>query len=347
MNWEVSLGRVWLAARVWSEQRRVSVLQRRTRPVPWQRTALTVAGVQWDLRPVATAQEWVARLALQCDEAMKAGAALIVFPEDIGLSLLGLLTEHRPRSRTQAPELSPAQVAALLRAWGPLVLPLYRTVFARLARAYGMTVVAGSTLAESGGSLYNLAHVYGPEGELLAVQPKLHLMPMEQQWGLTPGDALAPLPPGLPVQPLVCHDASFFESYRMAAAQGAELMAVPIADPDPDYGTPKSRRGAWARTQETGLVSVVGAGTGELYGIVFTGKAAVYAPLAETPAGDGVLAESAHPDAEGVVFAEVNLEQLAEHRTRVPTPRDDLVAAWLAPRYQALSRPEPAQRVTN
>lgn len=338
MNWEVSLGRAWLTARVWSERRRVSILQRRTRPVPWQRTALTVAGVQWDLRPVATAQEWVARLALQCDEALRAGAALIVFPEDIGLSLLGLLTEHRARGRTEAPQLSPAEVATLLRAWGPVVLPLYRTVFARLAAAYGMTVVAGSTLAESGGALYNLAHVYGPDGQLVSVQPKLHLIPTEQQWGIEAGAALAPLPPGLPVQALVCHDASFFESYRMAAAQGAELMAVPIADPDPDYGTAKSRRGAWARTQETGLVSVVGAGTGELYGIVFTGKAAVYAPVAETPSGDGVLAESAHPDAEGVVLAQVNLDALADHRTRVPAPRADCVAGWLAPRYQALGR---------
>ena len=336
VSWELSVGRAYLAWRVANERRRVQVLQRRGGPLRWRRDALVVAAAQWDMRPVARVADWTARLVLQCDQATRAGAALIVFPEYVGLSLMGLLSEHRALRNASARQLTPAEVGDRLRAWAPTVVPLYRTVFSRLAAAYGITVVAGSTLVEHEGRMENLAHVFGPDGRLLATQPKLHLLATEASWGVVPGTRLAPISGPIPVQPVVCYDASFFETYRMARTHGAELVAVPIADPDPDYGEAKARRGAWARTQESGLVSVVGAGTGELYGILFTGKAAVYAPMAETPAGDGVLAESPHADGEGVVVATVNLDRLQEYRQHLPAPRADRVAAWLAPRYEAL-----------
>ncbi len=336
MNWELALGRAFLTRRVSQERRRVQVVQRRAGPARWRRDALVVAGVQWDMRPVASAADWTARLVIQCDLAARAGAALLVFPEYIGLSLLGLLSEHRALRTASAAALSPADVAVRLAAWAPVVVPLYRTVFSRLAAAYGITVVAGSTLVAEGERLENQAHVFGPDGRLIMVQPKLHLLAVESQWGVVPGSAMAPIAGPLPLQPVVCYDASFFETYRLARKQGAELVAVPASDPDPAYLTAKARRGAWARTQESGLVSVVGAGTGELYGILFTGKAAVYAPMAETPAGDGILAESPHPDGEGVAVATVNLERLQEYRQDVPTARPDRVSDWLGPRYEAL-----------
>lgn len=336
MTWEMALGRAFLAWRVSQERRRIQVPARRGTPVRWRRSALVVAGVQWDLRPVASAAEWTARLMIQCDVATRAGAAVLVFPEYIGLSLLGLLSERRALRHLTAAALSPAEIGARLTAWAPQIVPLYREVFSRLAAAYGVTVVAGSTLVPRGERLENQAHVFGSDGRLIGVQPKLHLLAVEAQWGVAPGSALAPMAGPLPLQPVVCYDASFFETYRMARQLGAELVAVPASDPDPLYLTAKARRGAWARTQESGLVSIVGAGTGELYGIVFTGKAAVYAPLAETPAGDGILAESAHPAGEGVSVATVNLDRLQEYRQDVPMARPDRVAAWLAPRYEAL-----------
>ncbi len=332
------MGRAYLAWRVAHERHRVQVLQRRGVPHAWRREALVVAAVQWDMRPVGSVSDWTARLVLQCDQATRAGAALIVFPEYVGLSLLGLLSEHRILRRASAGQLSPTEVGTRLKAWAPTLVPLYRTVFSRLAAAYGVTVVAGSTLVQQAGHLQNLAHVFAPDGRLVATQPKLHLLATEASWGVVPGTSLAPIAGPLPVQPVVCYDASFFETYRMARVNGAELVAVPIADPEPDYGEAKARRGAWARTQESGLVSVVGAGTGELYGITFTGKAAVYAPLAESPARDGVLAESPHPDGEGVVVATIDLDRLQAYRQQLPTPRADRVASWLAPRYRALGR---------
>ncbi len=336
MSWELSLGRGYLAWRVARERGRVQVLQRRNGPVHWRRDALVVASVQWDMRPVVDVTDWMARLMIQCDQAARAGAALVVFPEYLGLSLLGLLSEHRALRHMSVHELTPTEVGVRLKAWAPTIVPLYRAVFSRLAAAYGVTVVAGSTLVEQGGGIENLTHMFGPDGRLLGTQPKLHLLASEASWGVMPGASLSPLVGPLPVQPVVCYDASFFETYRMARAHGAEIVAVPVADPEPVYGEAKARRGAWARTQESGLVSVVGAGTGKLYGMLFTGKAAVYAPMAETPAGDGVLAESPRPDGEGVVVATLDLDRLAAHREKLPVPRADRVGAWLAPRYAAL-----------
>lgn len=325
------------------ERLRLSIPVRRApSPMPWQRTGLTVAAAQWRLEPVTRFSAWVDQLLDYFEEAHRRGAALLVFPEDMGVPLVGLVGGRIRLNPSQIP--SPEETGQWLYVLAPHVERLYVEVFARLAQAYGMTVVAGSALTLRHGRLLNRAFVFGPDGALIVSQAKLHLLPLEVAWGLSPGDRLEDQGVGpLPLFTAVCHDASFFETYRMAERQAAELMAIPIADPDDAYQESKARRGAWARTQETGLPSVVGAATGALYGIRLTGKAAVYVPLGLTEDGSGVLAESASPDGEGLVSATLNLNQLAAFRRElIPRVRNDLVARWLAPRYARMRESSPS-----
>jgi predicted amidohydrolase len=335
---EIALGRVVLAGLVARGRTRVHVGSA-TAPAPmgWNRRQLVAAAVQWDMRPVGGLPEFTDRLTAVMDAAHHVGAALMVFPEDVGLCLLGLVTRYGgPRS---AESLSASDASRYLSAWAPLVAPLYEECFRWAARNYGMVVVAGSSVYRRRSGVFNQAVVFGPDGRLVLRQPKLHPMPLERSWGVRPGSRLD-RPGGLamPLGIAVCHDASFFETYRMAGAQGAEVMAIPSADPDPDWSEAKARRGAWARSQETGMASVVAAGTGELYGVPFTGKAGLYIPRELSADGSGVVAESREAHGEGIVAGVLDLETLARFRQEArPAPAPELLRAWLLPRYRSLT----------
>lgn len=335
---EVALGRLALGWIVWWSTRRMDLgPDDDVAPMAWNRRQLTVAAVQWDMHPVTRLDEFVGRVTALFDAAHHAGAALVVFPEDLGLSLLGLLTRYAgPRTAT---DLSQEQVARLLRSWAPLVAPLYEETFRRAAASYGMVVVAGSSYYRRRAQVLNQAVVFGPDGRRLLRQPKLHLIPLEAAWGVEPGHRFG-RPEGLamPVGVSICHDASFFETYRMAERLGIEVMAVPAADPDPDWTESKARRGAWARSQETGIASVVASGTGELYGVHFSGKAGIYIPRELTPGATGVIAESPLPVGEGLVVGNLDLDQLSAFRREArPRPTDEGLRTWLSPRYRALT----------
>ena len=258
------------------------------------------AVVQMRLQAHRSGDAFAAQVSRLCQLAVDRGAGLIVFPEDTATGLLGML----PGFEAKGPP-SGVSVADVFAFAGPYVARVYLTAFSRLAARHRVTIVAGTALLPRAGRVYNLAHVFGPDGALLGVQPKIHLFPYEAAWGIAAGEDLAVWPTGhgrLAVP--VCMDATYFETFRVARALGAEVAAVPSADPD-TYNVWKKRRGAWARAQDSGLPVLNACLFGELAGIRVTGASACYAPLAATADGSGVLAEVADPDAEGVAVAEL------------------------------------------
>ena len=258
------------------------------------------AAVQMRLRSYANGDAFAAHMSDLCQRAIDQGAGLIVFPEDTATGLLGMLPGF---DRMGAP--SGVAVADIFAFAGPYVERVYRTVFSRLAARHRATIVAGTALLPRNGRVYNLAHIFGPDGSLLGVQPKIHLFPHEAQWGIAAGDDLSVFETEHgPLAVPVCMDATYFETFRVAAALGARSAAVPSADPD-TYNIWKKRRGAWARAQDSGLPVINACLFGELAGIKVTGQSACYAPLEMTPDGTGILAEVADRDAEGVAVAEL------------------------------------------
>ena len=258
------------------------------------------AVVQMRIRSYRNGDAFASHVAHLCQMAVDRGAGLIVFPEDTATGLLGMLPGF---DRAGPP--AGASVADVFAFAGPYVARVYLTVFSRLAARHRATIVAGTALLPKEGKVYNLAHVFGPDGSLIGVQPKIHLFPYEAQWRIAAGDDLAVWPTGhghLTVP--VCMDATYFETFRVAAKLGAEVAAVPTADPD-TYNVWKKRRGAWARAQDGGLPVLNACLFGEFQGIMVSGRSACYAPLRLSPAGDGILAQVADPDAEGVAVAEL------------------------------------------
>ncbi len=258
------------------------------------------AAVQMRIMPHRSGDAFARHVSHLCQLAVDRGAGLIVFPEDTATGLLAMLPGFDRRDPPAG-----VSVADVFAFAGPYVARVYLTVFSRLAARHRATIVAGTALLPKDGRVYNLAHVFGPDGALIGVQPKVHLFPHEAQWGIAAGDDLAvwDTSHGRLAVP-VCMDATYFETFRVARALGAQVAAVPTADPD-TYNVWKKRRGAWARAQDSGMPVLNACLFGTFAGITLTGVSACYAPLAQSPDGSGILAEVDDPEVEGVAVADL------------------------------------------
>lgn len=307
-----------------------------------------VAAVQLRARAYRSVGDFAAHLDVWAGRAAAAGAKLAVFPEDVATGLLGLLPGFERLAAgllatggAPGPGPRPADVLALA---GPYVERAYRRIFAGLAARHRLTIVAGTALVPRDGRVFNLCHVFAPSGQLAGVQAKCHLFPHEEAWGIAAGDDLTAWPtPAGKLAVAVCMDATYFETFRIARSLGAELVAVPSADPD-EYNPWKERRGAWARVQESQVYAVRACLVGELAGFRLSGRSAVYAPLELSPRGDGVLAQVDDPLGEGLAVAPLDLAALAQLRRRqaLAAPGSSVLASLLAA-YGTASTPNPAR----
>jgi len=108
-------------------------------------------------------------------------------------------------------------------------------------------------------------------------------------------------------------DHTYFEPIRVAWLQGAEIIIDPAADAA-RYEFWAQRRGVWTRVQESPAYGVHALMVGHILGDEFGGRSGVYAPLALSPTGDGVLAQATTGDTEEVFCATVDLEALRAYR---------------------------------
>ena len=303
---------------------------------PLQGRRLRAAALQVEIGLFKEPLDYAAEAHRRIREAAAAGAQLVAFPEDNNLSLLGMLpgveemgeavsgeATEEP-SAAGAPEIS---VADVIRYAGPVMAPFLETLYSTLAAAYGLYVMAGSFLLSEGERVVNRSFLYGPDGTLLGSQDKVHLMPIEAEWGISAGREfhLFETAAGRMAVP-VCMDATYFETFRILELQGAEIVILPIANPEP-YNYWLALRGIWPRVQECPLYGIKSALVGRVLGFEFTGRAGIFAPVELTPDGSGVLAEVESPHREGMAVAEIDLDALQELRRDHPW-RDSNLALY-------------------
>lgn len=289
---------------------------------------VTVAAVQAQLRLVKRIEEYVEQMYSYGVEGAAKGAQLVVYPEDNGTHLLGLLPGIGQLDGEQELEVALAQlggeelkVAHIFAYLSPVTQQVRHCLFSSLAARLQLYVMAGSFIvADEQGQVINKAFLYGPEGELVGSQTKTHLMPLERQWGLACGQELQVFSTQIGQLAFpVCMDASYYETFRMLSLMGAEIVLLPIANPE-EYSHFKALRGIWPRVQESSLYGVKSALVGKAFGMTLTGKAGIYAPMSLTPGGDGVVAESSSFDQEEVVVASLDLAALREYRLKEAHP---------------------------
>lgn len=324
-GWLSFLAKPWLAAKLRRDRPSGAV---GTNPISLPTDRLKIAAVQCNVEPVREVHEWSRRIERLFAAASDQHCHLIVFPEYLPLSLLGTIMPEA----TGISSLSDASIRRLLRQVAPVTFRHWHLWMQYFSKRYGMSVIAGSGLTLQQGQLVNVALGFDPAGHEVFRQPKWHPLADEVRWGVVPGP-VTPLPLMAPwaLTAVVCNDATYFETFRMAAAQGAKVVAVPIADPEARYTEGKARRGCFSQVQDVPMVGIVAAATGRLFGMRLTGKAGIYLPSALTPDQSGVLAESPQPVGEGVVTAVVSLGQITEfqrqHNHHFPVPPSDFLEA--------------------
>ncbi|UNC93307.1 nitrilase-related carbon-nitrogen hydrolase [Candidatus Contubernalis alkaliaceticus] len=286
---------------------------------------IKVGACQLELKLLSDPLDYVEIMYQKVEAAAKEGVQLLVFPENNSFHLLGLLPGIEEMGETgevgnaAAIEGNPSvKVADIFRSVGPMFNRTAEITFSYLARAFGMYIMAGSYLTPKGGEVFNKAYLFGPDGSQLGTQDKAHLMPIENDWGLSKGSGfhIFPTPLGRLAMP-VCMDATYFETFRILEYMGAEVVMVPIANPEP-YNYWLALRGIWPRVQESLTYGIKSALVGNLLGYTLTGKAGIFAPLELTPEGDGVLAEAKTSNEETLITAEINLLALGELKKNHP-----------------------------
>ncbi len=282
-----------------------------------------VAAIQCRLTPIPTATLFADVMYALVHSAAATGAELLVFPEEIASTLLGLFPEIGRDGGTLedlVAELGPrTQAADVYRLLGPWALRVYLETFSSLARHFRVQICAGSIIApDREGRLHDVAYLFGDDGSVLGAQAKFHLTAEERRWGVTAGRALNVIPTPLArVGLLVSTDALRFEPARILTLQGAEVLLVPQSTPAP-YSVWRDVEGLWARAQECAVYGVTSAAVGPMLSLELEGRSAVYAPLDLTLSGDGRLAEAGSVDTEEIVVADLDLFALRELRRREP-----------------------------
>ena len=161
-------------------------------------------------------------------------------------------------------------------------------------------------------------------------------MPIEIDWGMSAGTEFHLFETGVGrVAAPVCMDATYYETFRILELMGAEVVMIPIANPEP-YNYWLALRGIWPRVQECPVYGIKSAVVGSALGFTFTGKAGVFAPVELTPDGSDVLAEVASAEEEGIAVAEIDLHALREFRCNHPwrDSNPELYARYFPSAYQ-------------
>ena len=237
----------------------------------------------------------VAHAAQVIDDAARAGAALLVFPE-------GFLTGYH------IPDLAPGGLPGVEEALSQV---------GAAARASGLGVVMGTHLDRPEG-LRNSAVVFGPDGAELGRYHKRALFGGWEKATFVPGDAPCRFRlGGATVGVLICYDVEFPELVRAEAQAGADLVVVPTALMAPHHRV--ARQMVAVRALENQIFLGYCNRAGAEPEMSFVGLSSISGPRGQTlaQAGTGEEAE--------MILAELDLSEIARERAEA-SYLDDLTA---------------------
>jgi predicted amidohydrolase len=264
------------------------------------------------MRKVASFAEFARQLEYFIDVAADYESDFVLLPELFTVQLL-----------SQVDALSPQEGMKKLAGYTSRFVKLVQ----KLARKFGITIIAGSHPVYKEGRLLNIAHICLPDGTMVE-QPKLHITPNERKWwGINGGQVLAPIEtPKAKIGVLICYDVEFPEAVRHLADEGMEILFVPFCT-DNRQGYLRVRYCAQARAIENQIYVAVTGNVGNLPDVtnmdVQYGQAAVFTPSDYPFARDGIAAE-ASPNTETILVCDLDLDDLHNSRnTGTVTPRLD------------------------
>lgn len=273
-----------------------------------------VASVQYQVRRVSSFEDFADQVEYFVETAADYRADFVVFPELFSVQLLS------QESLKRLPSVDGIRKLAELT--GP-----FMELMARLAREYGIHIVAGTHPIARGDAIYNVCPFFFPDGSHV-LQPKLHITPSERHhWGITGGNELRVIAtPKAKVGILICYDCEFPEASRYLADQGAEILFVPYCT-DNREGHLRVRYCCQARAIENQVYVATAGIIGNLPSVaamdIHYGQAAVYTPSDFEFARDGIQAQ-ADSNVEMLLVTDLDIHDLYRSRASGSvTPRLD------------------------
>ncbi len=273
-----------------------------------------VACVQYQVRRVASFEEFANQTEYFVQTASEYRADFVMFPELFTVQLLSQDPLKKLPSREGIKQLAELEQP-------------FMELMGRLARVYGVHIVAGTHPIARSGLIYNATPFFFPDGRHV-LQPKLHITPSERRhWGITGGNELRVIATAkAKVGILICYDSEFPEAARYLADQGAEIIFVPYCT-DTREGHLRVRYCSQARAIENQLYVATAGIIGNLPSVaamdIHYGQAAVYTPSDFEFARDGVQAQ-ADSNVEMLLVTDLDINDLYRSReSGSVTPRLD------------------------
>lgn len=293
---------------------------------------IRVSCVQKQIHPVNSIERYIDMLCGFIDQAAKEGSHLIIFPEYNFFDLFGLIPgfhflnqilnkkaiknkdEEKDREEESHLKGNNYFLTTVFKGFAKPVEAGIRRIVSLLAKKYGIYIYTGSYILKEKEAIFNAGSLFGPDGNLIGTQKKMHLTDFEVKLGMRRGNKMEAysLPFGKVVCP-ICMDATYFETFRIAREMGADMVILPIANLE-EYSTWKALRGIWPRVQESYLYGLKSSLNGWIAGMHFTGKAGIFAPLLMTEKKDGVLSLSTSYEENHLITANINMKKLYEAR---------------------------------
>jgi predicted amidohydrolase/ribosomal protein S18 acetylase RimI-like enzyme len=265
---------------------------------------IRVACVQYSMRGVESFEQFAEYVEHFMDTACDYRADFVVFPEFFSVQLL---------SQPSLRGLTSLEGIRKLAEFTDQFLNL----MSRLAKEYGLHIVAGSHPIPRGLVLENVCPFFFPDGTYV-VQPKLHITPSEKRhWGITGGNELRVIQTAkAKIGILICYDAEFPETARYLADNGAEVIFVPYCTDD-RQGYLRVKNCCQARAIENQVYVVTSGVIGNLPSVpamdIHYARAGVYSPSDFEFARDGVQAE-ADSNVEMLLVTDLDIDDI--HRSR-------------------------------
>ena len=301
---------------------------------------IRVSCVQKQIHSVNSIERYIDMLCGFVDQAAKEGSHLIIFPEYNFFDLFGLIpgfrclnqiinkraikARDREKDREKESYLKGKNhflTTVFKGVAKPIEAGIKRTI-SLLAKEYGIYIYTGSYILKEKEEIYNAGSLFGPDGNLIGTQKKMHLTDFEVKIGIKRASKMEvySLPFGKVVCP-ICMDATYFETFRIAREIGADMVILPIANLE-EYTIWKALRGIWPRVQESYLYGLKSSLNGWITGMHFTGKAGIFAPLLMTEKKDGILSLSPSYEGNHLITADLNIKKLYETREKAEYQED-------------------------
>ncbi|PFO01497.1 acyltransferase [Bacillus sp. AFS076308] len=282
---------------------------------------LRVSAVQYNLHTIYFFEEFANQVEHYIKTAEEFGADFILFPEFFTTQLMSIGNAN-------------GEVLTIQEL--PDFTKQYRSLFITLAQQYNMHIIGGTHVIRKGDRLYNVAHLFYPDGRV-AEHAKLHITPTEvYEWNMSAGDTLEVFETEKgKIAMLTCYDIEFPEIVRMGKAKGADVIFCPSCTDD-RHGFHRIRYTSHARAIENQVYVVTTGTVGSLPTVDFMranfGQAAVITPNDIPFPPQGIMVEG-EINQDMIVTADLNLELLYQVREKgsVTTWRDrrtDLYPDW-------------------